>query len=209
MVTVLISSIYAAVFYHVYNGKLLYFFTRMRESNERLRELAMRDMLTSLFNARAYYEICDNHINLAKRQRAPYAVLFVDLDHFKSVNDTYGHAAGDVVLKTVADCLASSVRASDTLGRVGGEEFSIFLPNTDVNGATALAETIRINIERLMPSTGGQTLRITASIGVAPNSQSHQRMLDIQKQADQAMYRAKAAGRNRVSAFDEGDLAPA
>ena len=203
VITVLISSIYAAVFYHAYNGKLVSFFTRMRASNERLREMATRDLLTNTLNAHTYYEICDSQISVAKRQRAPYAVLFIDLDHFKLVNDTYGHAAGDIVLKSVASCLTRSVRASDTLGRVGGEEFSVFLPNTDVQGAAALAESIRRNIETLMPSTGEHIVQITASIGVARNGHGEQTMLDIQKQADQAMYRAKAAGRNRVSSLNE------
>lgn len=203
LVTVVISMIYAIVFYHAYNGKLIYFFTSMRSSNDQLREMATRDLLTNVLNARTYYEICDNQISVAQRQRQPYSVLFIDLDHFKLVNDTYGHAAGDIVLKSVAECLTRSLRASDALGRVGGEEFSVFLPNTNADGAVALAEAIRRNIEMLMPSTGEQILKITASIGVARNSHSEQTMLDIQKQADQAMYRAKAAGRNRVSSIDE------
>jgi len=95
------------------------------------------------------------------------------------------------------------LRSSDALGRIGGEEFSVFLPNTNADGAVALAEAIRRNIEMLMPSTGEQILKITASIGVARNSHTEQTILDIQKQADQAMYRAKAAGRNRVSSLDE------
>lgn len=107
------------------------------------------------------------------------------------------------MLKSVADCLSKSLRSSDALGRVGGEEFSVFLPNTNADGAVALAEAIRRNIEMLMPSTGEQILKITASIGVARNSHTEQTILDIQKQADQAMYRAKAAGRNRVSSLDE------
>lgn len=142
-------------------------------------------------------------ISVAQRQRQPYSVLFIDLDHFKLANDTHGHAAGDIVLKSVAECLTRSLRASDALGRVGGEEFSDFLPNTNADGAVALAEAIRRNIEMLMPSTGEQNLKITASIGVARNSHSEQTMLDIQKQADQAMYRAKAAGRNRVSSLND------
>lgn len=203
LVTVVISMIYAIVFYHAYNGKLIYFFTSMRSSNDQLREMATRDLLTNVLNARTYYEICDNQISVAQRQRQPFSVLFIDLDHFKLVNDTYGHAAGDIVLKSVAECLTRSLRASDALGRVGGEEFSVFLPNTNADGAVALAEAIRRNIEMLMPSMGEQNLKITASIGVAKNSHSEQTMLDIQKQADQAMYRAKAAGRNRVSSLND------
>lgn len=203
--TAVIAMLYFAVFFHAYAERSISFFMRMRESNARLREMATRDMLTGALNARAYYEICDSMIEVARRQRTPYAVLFVDLDHFKSINDTHGHAAGDVVLKSVADCLARSLRASDALGRIGGEEFSIFLPNTDAAGAAKLAENIRSAIESLMPSIGERSLKVTASIGVARNSHSEQTMLEIQKTADQAMYRAKAAGRNRVSSVDEAD----
>jgi diguanylate cyclase (GGDEF)-like protein len=99
------------------------------------------------------------------------------------------------------------MRDSDAMGRIGGEEFSVFLPNTDVAGAMVLAESIRQAIESLMPSIGEGQLRITASIGVARNHHSDQTMLEIQKLADQAMYRAKAAGRNRVSSVDDSATA--
>ncbi len=207
--TGVIAMIYFAVFFHAYARQSIWFFVRMRDSNRKLHELATRDTLTGVLNARAYYEICDSMIRVAQRNHAPYAVLFVDLDHFKSVNDTYGHAAGDIVLKSVADCLTRNLRASDALGRIGGEEFCIFLPNTDMEGAKHLAEGIRTAIEALMPSIGDRQLKITASIGVARNQHSEQTMKEIQQQADQAMYRAKAGGRNRVSAFDELDAQPA
>lgn len=203
------AMVYFAVFFHAYARQSIWFFVRMRESNRQLLELATRDMLTGVLNARAYYEICDSMIRVAQRNRSPYAVLFVDLDHFKSINDNYGHAAGDIVLKSVADCLTRSLRASDALGRIGGEEFSIFLPNTDMAGAVHLAEGIRAAIEGLMPSTGERQLKVTASIGVARNQHSEQTMTEIQRQADQAMYRAKSQGRNRVSSFDESTPAMA
>ena len=203
LVTVMITMVYVAVFYHAYSKRLVSYFTRMRESNVKLRELATRDMLTDVLNARTYYEICDSQIQFSRRQPGPFAVLFVDLDNFKSINDTYGHAAGDIVLKSVADCLSGSLRASDVLGRVGGEEFSVFLPNTDVEGALKLAESIRKNIETLMPQAGEHRLKITSSIGVAHSNLNDQTMLQIQKRADQAMYNAKAAGRNRVSSFEQ------
>lgn len=207
--TGVIAMLYFAAFFHAYARQSIWFFVRMRESNRQLLELATRDTLTGVFNARAYYEICDSMIKVAQRNHSPYAVLFVDLDHFKSINDNYGHAAGDIVLKSVADCLTRSLRASDSLGRIGGEEFSIFLPNTDIDGAVHLAEGIRIAIENLMPSIGDRQLKVTASIGVARNQHSDQTMKEIQQQADQAMYRAKAGGRNRVSSFDGLDAQPA
>ena len=200
--TGIVAMLYFAVFFDAYSKRAVSFFTRMRESNARLHEMATRDMLTGVLNARAYYEICDSMIKLAKRHASSYAVLFVDLDHFKSINDTHGHAAGDAVLKAVAGCLSLSIRSSDSLGRIGGEEFSIFLPKTDASGAKDLAETIRRNIEGLMPAIGDQSLRVTASIGVAAMQHHGQSMQEIQRQADQAMYLAKSAGRNRVSSLD-------
>jgi len=201
--TGVIAMIYFAIFFHAYAKQSIYFFIRMRESNDRLREMATRDMLTGVLNARAYYEICDSLINLATRNSTPYSVLFIDLDHFKSINDNYGHAAGDIVLRSVANCIQGGLRNSDVMGRIGGEEFSVFLPNTDAIAATQVAEQLRQSIEVLMPSFGDRQLKITASIGVARNHHSDQSMLEIQKMADQAMYRAKAAGRNRISAFED------
>lgn len=199
--TLLISTVYLGMFFHVYGDRSISYFVRMRESNQMLRHMATHDTLTEVLNARAYYATCDHLIRVAQRYRTSYAVLFVDLDHFKSINDTHGHAAGDIVLKSVAATLAGSIRESDALGRIGGEEFSIFLPDTDRAGVLQLAETIRHAIESLMPSIGEQRLRVTASIGVATNQQGDQSMLEIQQQADQAMYLAKAQGRNRVSCF--------
>lgn len=199
--TFTLGMLYFALFFHFYSDRSISYFVRMRESNEKLRYMATHDTLTGVLNARAYYEISERLIRVANRDGSSYSVMFVDLDHFKSVNDTYGHAAGDIVLKTVAECLSKNIRKSDSLGRIGGEEFSIFLPNTDMNGAVELAETIRRSVESLMPDIGSQRLKITASIGVARNEHGNQSMKDIQQQADQAMYEAKAKGRNRVSSF--------
>lgn len=203
LATAIISMIYSAAFFYAYASRSVNFFMRMRDSNEKLEFMATRDPLTGILNARAYYEFCDGMIKLAKRNNTPYAVLFIDLDHFKSINDTYGHAAGDLVLRSVAECLGKNIRRSDGLGRIGGEEFSIFLPNTSFDDAMALAENIRAAIEAIMPSIGDGRRKITASIGVAKNQHSEQSMLEIQRQADLAMYQAKSAGRNRVSTLSD------
>ncbi len=205
LATAVIAMIYSAAFFHAYATRSINFFLRMRESNEKLRVMATSDALTGVLNARAYYEICDRMIRFAKRSADPYAVLFIDLDHFKSINDSFGHAAGDHVLKRVAACLSGNLRHSDTLGRIGGEEFSVFLPGTDLNGARQVAEHLRQAIEALMPEVGAGPRKITASIGVAHNRHADQSIQEIQQQADQAMYKAKARGRNRVSTLDELD----
>lgn len=207
MATLLVSIANMGVFFHFYGNRSISYFVRMRASHEKLVHMATHDTLTGVLNARAYYASCDQLIELAKRNRTPYTVLFVDLDHFKTINDTYGHAAGDIVLKSVALALGQSIRPSDALGRIGGEEFSIFLPNTPMEGAAQLAEKVRQAIENLMPLIAAQQrIRITASIGVARNQCSNQSMLEIQQQADQAMYVAKSKGRNRVSCFEETNV---
>ncbi len=204
MATLLISILYLAVFFHVYVNRAISYFVRMQQSNHQLRHMASHDTLTGVLNARAYYAGCDAAIAAAKQHHTDYAVLFVDLDHFKSINDNYGHAAGDIVLKTVAKALNDHIRSQDMLGRIGGEEFSIFLPHTSLNDALLLAENLRQTVEQLMPMIDDtQRLRITASIGVARNQYDDQSMFEIQQHADQAMYVAKSQGRNRVSCFEE------
>lgn len=200
LATVLVSLPYMGLFFHVYTGRLLSYFARLQNSNAQLQELATHDTLTGVFNARAYYQLCDQSIHLATRRDSAFSVLFVDLDHFKKINDTHGHAAGDLVLKAVANTLQTGIRKSDILGRIGGEEFSIFLPDTMEAGALLLAESLREQIEALMPQLPSGPIRITASIGVASSSVG-QAMHEIQQQADQAMYHAKAQGRNRVSSL--------
>jgi diguanylate cyclase (GGDEF)-like protein len=202
MATALVSMAYLGFLFHAYGAESMSYFKRMRTYTLELEQLASHDPLTGALNARAYYAACTQYIGLAKRSNQPYAVLFIDLDHFKRVNDTYGHAAGDAVLRAVSNCLHMAVRNSDFLGRIGGEEFSVFLPNTSPLGAQQLAEAIRLSIEVLHPSIGEQNLPVTASVGVAVSEGVAMGIQEIQRQADQAMYEAKSLGRNRVSVFN-------
>lgn len=199
MATSVVAMLNMGAFFHAYSNRSISYFNRMRDYNARLHQLATHDPLTGVMNARAYYERCDQLISAASRRAEGFSVLFLDLDHFKLVNDTYGHAAGDLVLKSVANTVRSSLRRSDAMGRVGGEEFSVFLPATASQQAADVAEAIRQAIERSMPDIGDHQLRVTASIGVASCEGELQTMQAIQKQADEAMYVAKSVGRNRVS----------
>lgn len=175
------------------------YFERMTSHVHKLRELATKDPLTGLWNARAFYDMSNRMIRLGQRSTSPHCTLFIDLDHFKSINDRFGHATGDTVLRTVADCIADSCRESDIVGRIGGEEFVVFLPSTDVDGALLLAEKIRQNVEALMHVTpDSEPYRITLSIGVAHSGPADKTIEDIQRRADVAMYDAKKKGRNRV-----------
>lgn len=202
--TLVSGVIFLGIFFHFYADRSISYFVRMRDSNKQLYYMAMHDQLTEVFNARAYYQVCDCFIAQTQRSSASYAVLFIDLDHFKSINDAHGHAIGDVVLRKAADCIRKSIRASDILGRVGGEEFSVFLPNANADGAFKAAESVRKAIEALSVEIApGRSLKITASIGVAVHQQPDQTMQEIQSRADLAMYSAKKSGRNRVSSFCE------
>jgi diguanylate cyclase (GGDEF)-like protein len=203
LATFIVSTVYMAVIFHTYGARSMSYFMRMRDYNNELERLASHDMLTGVLNARAYYAACDQNIQMASRTGNPYSVLFLDLDHFKAINDTHGHSAGDAVLKAVASCLHQSLRKSDSLGRIGGEEFSVFMPNTALEGAHQLAESLRREIESLSIPVGDENLRITASIGVAVCEDAVEEMHAIQQRADEAMYAAKRLGRNRVSTFDE------
>ncbi len=204
LATLLASIVFLAVFFYAYADRSISYYARLQDSNQKLYELAMRDQLTGVLNARAYYQVCDQLIGLAARAEEVYSVLFIDLDHFKSVNDTYGHAAGDLVLKSAARCIAEHIRSSDFLGRIGGEEFSIFLPNTTLEDALKVAEKIRLALAALViEPTAGVCLKITTSIGVADKQPGDQHFEEIQRDADMAMYEAKKAGRNRTCSFRE------
>lgn len=176
----------------------------LEQANKKLKFMANHDPLTELLNARAYYEIANSLIRIAHRDGVNLSVLFIDLDHFKSINDRFGHDAGDAVLKAVSACLAANIRESDVVGRVGGEEFSICLPNTDQDGAMIITEKIRQKIEGLELNINNMMLRITTSIGVASNIGYYESINEIQKDADKAMYKAKSEGRNRVSCLNVG-----
>ena len=197
--TSLFCLLYLGIFFQTYVDRTFSYFSRMRDYNARLQDMASHDPLTQVFNARAYYQACDRIIAQSQRTKSPFSVLFLDLDHFKAINDTYGHAAGDEVLRVVADTLKSNLRRSDLIGRIGGEEFSVFLPDTPLAGALPLAEDLRRAVENSQPQVGEVTLRITASVGVACETLALNTMKAIQQNADEAMYAAKKAGRNRVS----------
>jgi diguanylate cyclase (GGDEF)-like protein len=199
--TGVLAMLYLGVAFHAYVDRSMSYFKRMRNYNNQLQDMASHDPLTRVLNAGAYYRACDQQIHVSQRANQSFAVLFIDLDHFKSINDTYGHAVGDDVLRAVAQTLQSAVRRSDIVGRIGGEEFSVFLPNTHVQGAQQLAETLRLAIESIHIDVDGVRLKITASIGVAAKRYEQETMQVIQQHADQAMYEAKRGGRNRVSTF--------
>ena len=173
--------------------------------HKELKDLASRDSLTGLYNRRTFQEHAGWQLEDAARRGEPISVLMLDIDFFKRINDQYGHAEGDRVLKTIADALQASCRQNDVLARVGGEEFALLLPNTDVPGSVTMAEKIRVAIMEL----GGMREKITVSLGVVtftPRSSiiaTSELFAQLFEQADHALYSAKRLGRNRVCQFDQ------
>jgi two-component system, cell cycle response regulator len=170
-----------------------------KADNARLEALALTDPLTLVLNRRALVSRLMAEVDRARRYESVVTILMIDLDHFKGVNDTYGHPAGDQVLRDVAQLLQHEVRSVDIVARYGGEEFMIVLPETSTEGAVTFAERIRERIESQTFESTGHSLLLTTSIGVAsfpsPRATS---MEDLVARADEALYRAKAEGRNRV-----------
>ena len=171
-----------------------------RADNHRLEALAQTDPLTQLVNRRALTVRLVTEMERVRRYNAPLAMLLLDLDHFKLVNDTYGHLAGDDVLFGVATLLQRAVRAVDTVARYGGEEFVMVLPETGKQGAIAFAERVREKLAmHRFTIAGGEEIHITGSIGVATYpSQGLESVEDLFRAADSALYRAKGSGRNLV-----------
>ena len=171
---------------------------RIHELNSQLEYLAMTDDLTGLANRRAFFIQGANEIKKARRYGTPLSLLMLDVDEFKTVNDRYGHEMGDFVLQSLVRAMLENVRETDMVVRMGGEEFSILLPNTRAKDAFMLAERIRLAIEAITyPVTDG-LLQVTVSIGVTAYKQ---KMVDIDallRIADAAMYQAKGEGRNQV-----------
>lgn len=168
---------------------------------EKLRTQSVRDPLTDLYNRRFLDESLDLELARASRSRKPVAAIMLDVDHFKNFNDSFGHEAGDVVLKSIANVLAGSARKGDVAGRFGGEEFVLVLPGAGVEQAVARAESIREAISSLDLTHGGQKLgHVTASFGVATYPADGETSEALMEAVDKSLYAAKTAGRDRVVA---------
>jgi diguanylate cyclase (GGDEF)-like protein len=168
-------------------------FQRLRAANKTISELAIRDALTGVFNRRHIV----NEVSRAEAGARRFSICLLDLDHFKSINDTYGHATGDDTLKAVATAIQAEVRKDDCFGRYGGEEFLLLLIDTDLDGSRQFLERIRLRIEALVLNGIATIPGVTVSVGIAQYRQGETYAQTINR-ADQALYGAKAAGRNRI-----------
>jgi diguanylate cyclase (GGDEF)-like protein len=177
--------------------------TEKTRVEEKLKFLAATDDLTGLWNRRHFMDRAEYEIAQALRHDRPLCIMQLDIDHFKRINDTHGHAAGDRVLKFLASSLKEQLRSTDTIGRIGGEEFVILFPDTDLQTAYAVAEKTRKFFECNMVNYDGKMLRITISMGVTSLTPGNKHIDALLRQADEACYAAKDAGRNRTILWNE------
>lgn len=170
---------------------------------EKLRKQAQTDALTGVNNRRRFFELAQKEFKRSLRYATPLTVMMIDIDHFKSVNDTYGHQIGDRTLKKIASIIKRSLRSSDAMGRIGGEEFAVFLPQTQGSDGARFAERLRAKIAQApLPVASQHTLALSVSIGVSELMPGDEKFQQLLHRADQGLYLAKSGGRNRVKFVD-------
>lgn len=187
------------VFSHIYESS-------RQQSQKDLLRLVAEDPLTGLYNRVRLHEIFNREVSQAKRQNTDLSLLLLDLDHFKRVNDVFGHDSGDRVLEQLAELLRKNIRKTDYAFRVGGEEFCIILPGADRVKAEAVANLLRTTLEGKALDCNGRVAHITMSVGVCQWGAEFSSMGDVYAKADKRLYQAKHKGRNCVVAHDEGAI---
>lgn len=175
----------------------------LERANEQLAKLSMTDRLTGLLNRGTWENLVDAEYERYRRYGQATSLVMFDIDHFKKVNDTHGHLAGDEVIKHTATVTKNNLRQSDTAGRYGGEEFGIILPETDAEGARIICERIRESIAQSVVETTVAPIEYTISMGIAQLSDGPENYMQWMQQADKALYAAKEGGRNRVMVSDQ------
>jgi len=183
-------------------AKMKNLWDELQEKNLILEELSKKDGLTDLYNHRHFHERISEEFKRAKRYKLPLCCVLIDLDHFKNVNDTYGHQAGDKILKSLAEIVVGNIREVDIAARYGGEEFALILPHIALKDAVIMANRIRTNVESEVFRFNDTNINITISMGVAGmldnKASSYNELIRF---ADEALYAAKANGRNRVETY--------
>ncbi len=171
---------------------------KLQTATRKLEVLASTDPLTGAYNRRHFMEAGNNELLRSRRYKHTFTVLMLDIDHFKAVNDTHGHDIGDIALKETVSVIQEGLRGEDTLGRLGGEEFAVILPETGKSKGSLLAERIRVSISKIIVETPTVPLTFTMSIGISEGMDTDTDIEDALKRADDALYQAKEGGRNQV-----------
>ncbi|KJH81771.1 sensor domain-containing diguanylate cyclase [Stutzerimonas stutzeri] len=174
---------------------------QLQAANQELQRLSSTDRLTGLFNRGHWEEMLRQDYARHRRYDRNAALVMFDIDHFKRINDSYGHQAGDAVIQRAAELIRQSMRDADIAGRYGGEEFVVLLPDTDSEGAVTFAERLRQSIEAHEVIHEGRSIHFTVSLGIADLSQPTSGYAQLIERADSAMYMSKSAGRNQVSLY--------
>lgn len=177
--------------------------TELKRAQTELQKLATTDALTDLFNRRHFFELANTELQRAIRHQQPLALALLDLDHFKHINDTFGHATGDRVLTAFAKVCKENIREIDVLARFGGEEFILLMPQTDSEQAYQVVERLRLATTQLSVEVDVQQVSLTSSFGIAVLAGEQDTLDAILQRADEALYAAKQAGRNRIAIWDE------
>jgi len=172
--------------------------TEQKNIEQKLELLSRTDSLTGLLNRRAFDEILENELSRYKRTGEIYSLLMLDIDHFKRINDKYGHATGDVAIQTITQSCKSALRSHDIVARIGGEEFCVLLPYTNNKVAFTVAEKLREIVANTKIAVASDDITMTISIGVSQVDKADTDYTAIVKRADKNMYKAKEAGRNKV-----------
>ncbi len=179
--------------------------TERKRLEEELKRLATTDSLTNTRNRHNFMETAGRELTRAIRYGLPLVALMIDIDHFKNINDTYGHHTGDLVLKAMVDACHQDIRESDVFGRLGGEEFGLLLTDTSPAKSLEAAERLRESLSKVEVKTEDGIVQFTVSIGLAALRDNYESLEDLLKRADAALYEAKHAGRNRVVMAEDED----
>ncbi len=176
----------------------------LKAANKQLKEMAFRDGLTGLYNHRYFKDLMAHELNRSERYKNSLSFMILDLDHFKKINDEFGHPVGDIVLKQVSKTIQNSIRACDIAARYGGEEFIVVLPETKLEEAMVVAERLRKSVEDLTIASNNHSINVTISVGLTSYlvSKGKKKKSDIISEADSALYHAKKNGRNKISVYN-------
>jgi diguanylate cyclase (GGDEF)-like protein len=201
--TLFVASVVPLIAASTTSSVVVNLFFEIHQIKEEMQNLVTYDVMTGLLTRRVFLTSCKSAHQIAYRKRTPFSFVSIDIDNFKKINDLYGHAGGDAVLQSFGEVVKQCTRASDLVGRIGGEEFALALPDTDTAGAVRLGNIIRLAVKRAPVDYLGQTIRYTLSIGVAQVDSGNSNDLEqLIRQSDEALYMAKNSGKDRVSVYE-------